>query len=124
MRVLQGKRGGLLVVVSYVFAYVLLDWVSYIHPIAPYAITPWNPPPGVSLALLLRRGLRYAPALFVASALAEFVVRDNTPTAEILVYGLVLAVGYTGVAAALRVYPRFDPQIDTLRDLCRRRWGR
>jgi len=117
MRVLQGKRGGLLVVVSYVFAYLLLDWVSYIHPIAPYAITPWNPPPGVSLALLLRRGLRYAPALFVASALAEFVVRDNTPTAEILVYGLVLAVGYTGVAAALRVYPRFDPQIDTLRDL-------
>jgi hypothetical protein len=32
-----------LIVAAYVVAYVALDWVSYIHPLGPFAITPWNP---------------------------------------------------------------------------------
>ena len=117
MGVLHDRRGDLLLVASYIVAYVLLDWVSYIHPVAPYAITLWNPPPGLSLALLLRMGLRYAPALFAAPVLAEIIVRRSASATEILVYGLILACGYTAVAAALRSYPRFDPRIRTLRDL-------
>ena len=65
----------LLVVAGYVAAYVALDWVSYIHPLGPFAITPWNPPPGLSLAVLLVYGLRLAPALFVAGLAAELIVR-------------------------------------------------
>ena len=38
----------------YVAGYVLLDWASYIQPIASLGITPWNPPPGLSFALILR----------------------------------------------------------------------
>jgi hypothetical protein len=49
-----------LVVAVYVAAYVALDWTSYIHPLGPFAITPWNPPPGLSIALLLTRGLAFA----------------------------------------------------------------
>ena len=41
-----------LIVAGYVVAYVALDWVSYIHPLGPFAITPWNPPPRLSLGLM------------------------------------------------------------------------
>jgi hypothetical protein len=68
------------IVVGYVVAYVALDWVSYIHPLGPFAITPWNPPPGLSMALLLVYGLRLAPALFVAGLVAELVVRGCPPS--------------------------------------------
>ena len=35
-------RAGLLTA-GYVVAYVALDWVSYVFPIAPFAITPGTP---------------------------------------------------------------------------------
>ena len=37
--------------IAYVAVYVLLDRISYVHPLAPYGITPWNPPPGLRVAL-------------------------------------------------------------------------
>jgi two-component system sensor kinase FixL len=106
-----------LVVVSYVAAYVFLDWLSFIHPLGPYAITVWNPPPGLSLALLLGFGLRYAPALFVACALAELIVRHGeAELGYIVLYSAILALGYTLLAAVLK-RSRFDPQFRSLRDL-------
>jgi hypothetical protein len=33
---------------SYVVAYVTLDWVSFIEPYAHFDITPWNPNTGLS----------------------------------------------------------------------------
>ena len=63
------------VVAGYVLAYVALDWVSYIDPVGAFAITPWNPPPGLSLAFLLRYGLRQGGWLFVAALAADIVVR-------------------------------------------------
>jgi len=102
---------------GYVVAYVLLDFASYLHPVAPYAITPWNPPPGLSLALLLAYGLRYAPALFVASILAELLVRGiGAPAVEIVAYATILALGYTATAVLLKRL-RFDPRFSSVRDL-------
>ena len=102
----------------YVVAYVILDVASYIHPVAPYAITPWNPPPGLSLALLLAFGVRYAPALFVAALLAELLVRGGgAGVAEIALYALILAGGYTAIAGILVKVMRFDPRFASMRDL-------
>ena len=37
-------------VAVYLALYLLLDWASMIYPFLGYNITPWNPPPGLSLA--------------------------------------------------------------------------
>jgi two-component system sensor kinase FixL len=107
----------IVVVLAYVVAYVFLDWLSYIHPLGPYAITVWNPPPGLSLALLLGFGLRYAPALFVACFLAEVSVRaGQADLLHVLLYAVILTVGYTALAAVLK-RSRFDPAFRSYRDL-------
>jgi signal transduction histidine kinase len=109
----------LVVACAYVAVYVLLDWISYIHPIAPYAITPWNPPPGLSLALLLGLGLRYAPALLVAAVVAELTVRGSQATSipELFAFASILAGGYAIIAAILQKVLRFDPRLSSVRDL-------
>jgi signal transduction histidine kinase len=115
---LPGLLNSVLVSAAYVAAYVILDVVSYIHPVAPYAITPWNPPPGLSLALLLAFGLRYAPALFVAALLAELLVRGGgAGMPEIAFYAFILAAGYTTIAAVLVKVMRFDARFASMRDL-------
>ena len=103
---------------AYLVGYVALDWVSYVYPVAPpLAITPWNPQPGLSLALLLRRGLRMAPWLFVASLLAEIVVRGaHLEIPVLLVSSMVPATAYTVLAALLRGRLRLQPDFTSLRD--------
>jgi hypothetical protein len=32
------------IALAYLAGYVLLDWLSYVHPFATFGITPWNPP--------------------------------------------------------------------------------
>ncbi|MGH8713222.1 MAG: MASE1 domain-containing protein, partial [Casimicrobiaceae bacterium] len=104
-------------VTGYLAAYVALDWVSYIDPIGPLGITPWNPPPGLSLFLLLRYGLRRAPWLFVAAILAEVLVRGGPAPWPVLILACsVLTAGYTAVAALLHHRLRFRNRFATLRD--------
>jgi two-component system sensor kinase FixL len=112
----RSREWGLALV--YIAGYVLLDRISYVHPLAPYGITPWNPPPGLSVALLIGSGLRFAPALFVAAALADVLVRGMTvhPLA-VASLALTLTAGYTLMAALMLRVLRFDPRLATLRDL-------
>lgn len=87
---------------AYVVTYVALDWASYIHPVAQLAITPWNPPPGLSLFLLLRCGLRYIPMLLVAAVAADFIVRGvPSPPLLGLAPAMLLATGYAIAGAML-----------------------
>lgn len=103
---------------GYFALYVFLDWVSYIHPVLPLAITPWNPPPGLSLALLLLLGLRYWPALFLAALLAELLVRGlPAPFPYAVLSSLSLTACYAGAAALLKGPLHFDAGFRTLRDL-------
>jgi len=106
------------IVAAYVVAYLALDWVSYIHPLGPFAITPWNPPPGLSLALLLTQGLAFAPALFLAGFAAELAVR-GLPAGALAAAGssVVIAAGYTAAAGVLRRGARLDPQLASVRDV-------
>jgi len=105
--------------VGYIVAYVLMDWVSFIQPFAPFGITPWNPPTGVSFVLVLLFGQRYIPLLFVAPLAADIVVR-HLPFAWPLEIGT-SAIDGAGYALALLVLLRpavgFNPSLTSMRDL-------
>ena len=104
--------------VGFVVLYVALDWISYIHAFAPLGITPWNPPPGLSLALFLRRGLGYAPWLFVAAMAADMVVRGFPAPLHIsLLSAAIITAGYAAAGWALRRLLGTNPALDRLRDV-------
>jgi len=106
------------VVLGYVVLYVALDWLSYAHAVEPFAITPWNPPPGLSLALLLARGIRLAPALLAAVVAAEVLVRGaSTPLPWMALSSFIIAGGYTAAAAILLCFLRLDAGLRRLRDI-------
>ena len=108
----------LLRVAGFVLAYVLLDWLSYIHPVGGFAITPWNPHPGLALALLLVQGRRALPMVMLAAALSEVLVRGHAPLLLTLVLGTVIpAVGYYLLARFLTVGLGFDVALGDRRHL-------
>ena len=103
----------------YLAGFVLLDWLSFIHPFAPFGITPWNPPTGLSFALILLFGQRYLPWLFAAPLLADLLVRHlPVPIMVEAATVLVSGVAYGGATLfLLRPQMRFDPALASLRDL-------
>lgn len=102
----------------YVPAYVLLDWVSYLHPVLPLAITPWNPPPGLSLVFLLLAGTRQWPWLLVAAVAAELLVRDvPLGLAWVVAAASILTLAYAGLAWFLLHWVKIDSQLRSLHDL-------
>jgi two-component system, LuxR family, sensor kinase FixL len=98
--------------------YLLLDWVSYIDPLGPFNITPWNPQPALAIAWMLIGGLAHAPAVLGAILLADVLVRD-LPGGLLVTFttALMLAAGYTGIAWALGWLLRPKPSLHTLRQL-------
>jgi two-component system, LuxR family, sensor kinase FixL len=98
-----------IVVCVYVASYVALDWISLVQVLPVVGFTLWNPPPAASLALLVLKGLRFAPALFVAGVISDGLVggfASGIPST--LASEAIVAIGYTGVAAALRRFAHAD----------------
>jgi two-component system, LuxR family, sensor kinase FixL len=87
---------------AYVLAYAALDWISYDHTSSSGGFTPWNPSPGLSLVLLLRGGLGFAPWLVVAAATADIVVRGLSIWHQIIGAALITAFIHTAAAVLLR----------------------
>ena len=56
---------------------VALDWTSSIYPLGPFNITPWNPPPALSIVWMLLGGLRYAPVVFASILLGELLIDEK-----------------------------------------------
>ena len=56
----------LLLGAAFLAAYVMLEWLSFIHEYKGVPITPWNPGLGVVFALMLSAGARYGVVLFAA----------------------------------------------------------
>ena len=83
--------------------YIALDWASYIQPLGPFNITPWNPQPALAIVWMLLGGLRHAPAVAATLVLADALVR-HAPGGYAVTLGtaLVLTTGYGAIAAALR----------------------
>lgn len=105
---------------GYLAVYVILDWLSWIQPYGLLDITPWNPPPGLTLAFLLRRGLRFAPLSFLAAIVSDGVVRHfAAPLMPTLAADFVECSGYALAAWLLvKVWP-IDLRLTTLRDVIR-----
>lgn len=104
----------------FVAGYLLLDWVSYIHPTQTLGITPWNPQPALAIALLLVRGQRWLPVVLAALIAAEILVRGApAPWFAPLVVSCVLALGYAAVARALASPFEIRRSLDDARDVVR-----
>jgi len=100
-------RDASIAVCLYSGLYIGLDWLTFVHVLPTTGFTLWNPPPACSLALLLIKGLDYAPALFVVGFISDGLVA-GFPAGLIpsLVADVITAGGYTAVAVALRRFSR------------------
>jgi signal transduction histidine kinase len=104
------------IAIAFLFAYVALEWVSFIHEYKGLPVTPWNPGLGVVFALMLYSGARYAVVLLAGVLVAEIaVLRTNLPWPFVIGVATVIAVGYGAVAFMVR--RRLDPGLDHLRDV-------
>jgi two-component system sensor kinase FixL len=102
----------------FVAGYVALDWASYIYPLGPFNITPWNPPPALSIVWMMLGGLGYAPVVFVAAFVSDVVIRHAPGGLWVTALtSLVLAVGYAAIAGALRPIFESDPRLRDTRRL-------
>jgi two-component system, LuxR family, sensor kinase FixL len=92
-----------LVGVGYLALYLLLDWASYVEPLPHTSITPWNPNTGVVMALLLARGIRWAPLVALSIFAGELLTDVGPPPWPVLLLTSVyLALVYASAAWVLR----------------------
>ena len=98
--------------------YLALDWASSLYPLGPFNITPWNPPPALSIVWMLLGGLRYAPVVFAATLAGDLLFRDAPGGLLIsIITSLILTAGYTGIAAVLRLRFQGDSRLHDTRRL-------
>jgi two-component system sensor kinase FixL len=89
--------------VGYVVLYLTLDRLSFIGSLHGIGITPWSPSSGLALALLIIKGLRYAPLVMAAELLSSAALPVVTVSAmPVFLESLVVTACYTGAAAILR----------------------
>jgi len=83
--------------------FIALDWASYIDPVGPFNITPWNPQPALAIVWMMLGGLMHAPAVLVTIVMADLLVRHMPGGLSIaLPSAMVLTVGYASIAWALK----------------------
>ncbi|WP_051341019.1 ATP-binding protein [Azospirillum halopraeferens] len=103
---------------AFLGVYLAVDWLTFIHPRPNLNITPWNPPAGLYLALLLRTGLRGVPLTFAALVAGDLAVRGHPASAASLVASnLVIVAGYAAAAHVLRHRVAIDPELSRVRDV-------
>ncbi|CAG1013363.1 two-component system, LuxR family, sensor histidine kinase DctS [Burkholderiaceae bacterium] len=98
---------------GFVLLYVLLDWISYVHPMRGLNITPWNPQAALAVALLMwRPGSWWLVAATLAGT--EVLVRGLPPSWAVhVVPTALLTLGYWVGAAAMRRWLGPVPHIAT-----------
>jgi len=97
--------------------YIALDWASYIDPVGPFNITPWNPQHGLAIVWLLLGGLKHTPAVLLTVMLAETILR-SLPGGYFIgaLTSLTLTGGFFAIAWMLRMLLP-DPGLRSTRDL-------
>src|SRR3569833_4363790 len=103
---------------TYLIAYALLDWLSFIEPYPPLGSTPWNPGIGLSFVLLLMFGRRMIPFVIVAPLLAAIVQRQSSLPWTFEIVSSVLVGAIYSLAALFLKRPRLciDPSLTSKRD--------
>jgi signal transduction histidine kinase len=102
----------------FLVAYVILEWVSFIHEYKGVPITPWNPGLGVMFALMVFAGPRYAAVLFAGVLISEIaVLRTNLEWWVILAIATIIGAGYGSMAWLVQRRLQLDPHLDRLRDV-------
>lgn len=96
-------RDAFLVVCAYIALYLALDRASLTRGHFGANFPLWDPAAGCSVGLLLIKGPRYGPAVFVAGVIGDRLI-DGFPTgfAAACVTEAIIAAGYSAVAAAFR----------------------
>ncbi len=93
---------------AFTLAYVAIERLTLVYQLDSLGITLWGPAAGLSLVMLLVKGVAFAPFIFIASLVADFAVYNGprgliVPVATSLVMGL----GFAVLALALRKASRF-----------------
>lgn len=90
------------IVPAYFAAFLLLDWVSFIHPLQQLNITPWNPPSALAVALLLTK-LRLWWVVWLSLVAADVVVRGVLVSLPVgLATATALTISYLAIAQGLQ----------------------
>ncbi|MGE0699493.1 MAG: sensor histidine kinase [Hyphomicrobiaceae bacterium] len=104
---------------GFLVAYLLLEASTYRADVAPLGVTPWNPSAGLSLGLLLWKGLAWAPLLALALVMTDVLIR-NVPFpwwVEAIEVAFTVA-SYSTAAGLLRSSAAgFDRKLGSMRDL-------
>lgn len=104
--------------ILFVAIYGALDWVSFVQPYSPIGVTPWNPPPAIGLAMILRYGTAYGVWLVPAGLTAEAVLRGfPAPLAATLAAQAEIALIYTALGYVLTRRLGFQFDRPALRDV-------
>ena len=103
------------VAAGFVVLYLLLDWVSFVHPMRGTSITPWNPQSALAVALLAWQPRQWwlVAAVLVLAALAR---GWPAPSIAELTAACTLGMGYLLLALAIRRWLGAVPSITTRRD--------
>ncbi len=103
---------------AFLLAYVVLEWISFIHEYKGVPITPWNPGLGVVFALMVLGGPRYGAVLFAGVVIAETtVLQTKLQWPIILGIAAIFAIVYGAVATVARKPLRLDVRLYHLRDV-------
>jgi len=88
---------------AFIMTYVMLDWVSFVHPLYGLNITPWNPAPALGLVYWLRNGRSAVMPWFFSLLIGEALVRGWPVDLPLTVsLSACLTLGYSLIGEALR----------------------
>ncbi len=106
-----------LIVASYLCVFIIFDFFSYQFEVLR-GVVAWYPPAGLTYALLLVLGVRFAPAVTIALFISTlFIYRMPQPPYLLFLWAFIISVIYGVAAAFLRRLIRFDWQLGKLRDV-------
>jgi two-component system, LuxR family, sensor kinase FixL len=115
---LRQRMPDLWIGIAFVAVYVSIERLTLVYQLDGLGITLWGPAAGLSLVLLLMRGVALAPFVFAAALVADFVVYGGTQgILAPIATSLTVAVGFLVLALAIRRTSKFGSEDPGLTDV-------